>query len=85
MTETASEIGVIGAGSWGTALAIQLGRAGQHPTLWGREPEVIQALTEQREEIRRLEGVGVHAFLVGESLMREADVGLALRRLRGTS
>ena len=35
------------------------------------------------EEIRRLEGAGVHAFLVGESLMREADVGLALRRLRG--
>jgi indole-3-glycerol phosphate synthase len=38
-----------------------------------------------RQEIRRLEGVGVHAFLVGESLMREADVGLALRRLRGKS
>jgi indole-3-glycerol phosphate synthase len=37
------------------------------------------------EEIRRLEEVGVHAFLVGESLMREADVGLALRRLRGKS
>ena len=37
------------------------------------------------EEIRRLEGVGVHAFLVGESLMRETDVGLALRRLRGKS
>lgn len=34
-------------------------------------------------EIRRLEGAGVDAFLVGESLMREADVGLALRRLRG--
>ncbi|MEE4184950.1 MAG: NAD(P)H-dependent glycerol-3-phosphate dehydrogenase [Gammaproteobacteria bacterium] len=43
-----TEIGVIGAGSWGTALTIQLARAGQHPTLWGREPEVIQALTEQR-------------------------------------
>jgi indole-3-glycerol phosphate synthase len=37
------------------------------------------------EEIRRLQGAGVHAFLVGESLMREADVGLALRRLRGRS
>jgi glycerol-3-phosphate dehydrogenase (NAD(P)+) len=44
----AAEIGVIGAGSWGTALAIQLARAGQLPTLWAREPEVIRLLTEQR-------------------------------------
>ena len=44
----ATKIGVIGAGSWGTALAIQLGRAGQQPTLWGREPEVIEALNQQR-------------------------------------
>ena len=43
-----TQIGVIGAGSWGTALAIQLGRAGQQPVLWGREPEVIAALNEQR-------------------------------------
>jgi len=41
-------IGVIGAGSWGTALTVQLARAGQTPTLWGREPEVIRTLTEQR-------------------------------------
>jgi len=44
----ATEIGVIGAGSWGTALAIQLGRAGQQPMLWGREAEVIRALTQER-------------------------------------
>jgi len=44
----ATEIGVIGAGSWGTALAIQLGRAGQEPMLWGREAEVIEALTHDR-------------------------------------
>lgn len=37
------------------------------------------------QQIRRLEDIGVHCFLVGEALMREADVGLALRRLRGTS
>jgi glycerol-3-phosphate dehydrogenase (NAD(P)+) len=48
LNSKSTEIGVIGAGSWGTALTIQLGRAGQQPTLWGREPEVIQALTEQR-------------------------------------
>jgi glycerol-3-phosphate dehydrogenase (NAD(P)+) len=43
-----ADIGVIGAGSWGTALAIQLGRAGQQPGLWGREPDVIAALTNDR-------------------------------------
>ena len=37
------------------------------------------------EESRRLEGVGGRAFLEGEALMREPDVGLALRQLRGTS
>ena len=48
VTNPTTEIGVIGAGSWGTALAIQLGRAGQQPMLWGREPEVIEALNNDR-------------------------------------
>lgn len=48
MNPQSNEIGVIGAGSWGTALAIQLGRAGQQPMLWGMEPEVIRSLTEER-------------------------------------
>ncbi len=33
-------------------------------------------------DIQRLEKAGASAFLVGESLMREADIGLALRQLR---
>ncbi len=33
-------------------------------------------------DLERLEGAGAQAFLVGEALMRENDVGLALRRLR---
>lgn len=34
-------------------------------------------------DVARLERAGAHAVLVGESLMRERDVGAALRRLRG--
>ena len=37
------------------------------------------------EVLRGLEGEGVHAFLVGEALMRERDPGAALRRLRGAA
>lgn len=48
MNNSAADIGVIGAGSWGTALAIQLARAGQSPALWGREPEVIDSLVNTR-------------------------------------
>jgi indole-3-glycerol phosphate synthase len=34
-----------------------------------------------REDVARMRAAGVHAFLVGESLMREADPGEALKRL----
>ena len=36
------------------------------------------------EEAHRLKKAGVQGFLVGESLMREADVAAAVRRLLGT-
>lgn len=36
-------------------------------------------------DVRRLEAAGAHAVLVGEALMREPDVGVALARLRGRS
>jgi indole-3-glycerol phosphate synthase len=35
-------------------------------------------------DVARLTAVGAHAFLVGESLMRQSDIGTALRRLRRT-
>ena len=34
-----SQVAVLGAGSWGTALALQLARAGQRVKLWGHRAE----------------------------------------------
>ena len=38
-----------------------------------------------RADVLRLQDAGVDAMLVGESLMREADIGAAVHRLLGTS
>ena len=35
------------------------------------------------KDIYTLEGAGVRAFLIGEALMREEDIGRKLRELRG--
>jgi glycerol-3-phosphate dehydrogenase (NAD(P)+) len=41
-------IAVIGAGSWGSALAIHLVRAGCDVSLWAREPEVVAGIRRDR-------------------------------------
>jgi glycerol-3-phosphate dehydrogenase (NAD(P)+) len=37
-------VSVLGSGSWGTALAMHLARAGKPVTLWARKPETVAAL-----------------------------------------
>jgi indole-3-glycerol phosphate synthase len=37
------------------------------------------------EDVVRLTDAGAHAVLIGESLMREDDAGMALRRVRRVS
>jgi glycerol-3-phosphate dehydrogenase (NAD(P)+) len=50
-------IGIVGAGAWGTALAIVAARAGAAVTLWAREPEVVASITSIRENTLFLPGV----------------------------
>ena len=48
MTET--PIGVLGAGSWGTALAVHLAEYGDHPVrLWSRRTELARSMAETRQ------------------------------------
>lgn len=56
MAAAAASIAVLGAGSWGTALAIQLARSGRRVLLWGRESDDLDALHDNRENARYLPG-----------------------------
>ena len=51
-------IAVIGAGSWGTALALQFARNGRPVRLWGRDAEQVSAMQRDRANDRYLPGVG---------------------------
>ncbi len=51
---TATTLAVIGAGSWGTALAIQFARAGQPTVLWGRAEDNPEQMAESRCNTRYL-------------------------------
>lgn len=44
----ATRAAVLGAGSWGTALAIHLGSIGHQVALWGRDSQLIAAMAERR-------------------------------------
>lgn len=47
-------IAVLGAGSWGTALAIQLARADNRTTLWGRDSTALAGMAASRSNQRYL-------------------------------
>jgi len=60
-TPQSPPLAVIGAGSWGTALAQLLGEKGHTVRLWAFEPEVYQALARDRVNSTFLPGVRLPA------------------------
>lgn len=54
---TFQRIGVIGAGSWGTALALVAARAGRDVTLWARDEAHAAQMAAERENSRYLPGI----------------------------
>jgi glycerol-3-phosphate dehydrogenase (NAD(P)+) len=57
------KIAVLGAGSWGTALAIQFARGGHQSLLWGRNPADMALLQQQNCNHRFLPGISFPADL----------------------
>ena len=73
MSDAKLPIAVLGAGSWGTALAALLARHGYPTVLWGRNAEQVQAVDRDHENPRYLPGVALP-----ESLRATTDLAVAV-------
>jgi len=67
------KVSVLGAGSWGTALACVLARNNVQTTLWGRDPATVAAMTQSRRNARYLPDLELPA-----SLTLTADLAAAV-------
>lgn len=54
-----ANVGVVGAGSWGTALSVLLHRNGHHVTVWSIDENEVLMLNEKREHLTKLPGVPI--------------------------
>jgi glycerol-3-phosphate dehydrogenase (NAD(P)+) len=63
---------ILGAGSWGTALSIELARSGHEVLLWGRDPEVAARIQADGRHPRRLLDHPIPASVRGSSSLEEA-------------
>lgn len=68
---------ILGAGSWGTALAIQLARGNRPATLWGHDPVCMSRLQAERVNTRYLPGVPLP-----ESLQISDNLAAAVQDVR---
>ena len=75
---TPTRLAVLGAGSWGTALAISLAESGHAVTLWARRPEAADEIRETRENAPYLPGAPLPASIVVTSDLEDAVDGAAV-------
>jgi len=75
---TGAHIAVLGAGSWGTTLAIVLAENGHAVGLWEFLPEQAQALARERENRRFLPGVPIPDGIVVTADLDAALAGAAM-------
>ena len=69
-----ANVGIMGAGSWGTALALLLHKNGHQVTVWSISEEEVKMLSEKREHVSKLPGVKIP-----EDMVFTTDVESALK------
>ncbi len=73
------KIAVLGAGSWGTALAVWLAARGEAVTLWGHDPAHIRCLRETGTNDKYLPGIALPSSVVPVNdldAVRDADLAV---------
>ncbi|MCI8895693.1 MAG: NAD(P)-dependent glycerol-3-phosphate dehydrogenase [Lachnospiraceae bacterium] len=73
-----AKAGIIGAGSWGTALAAVLESNGHQVTVWSALRDEIEMLRENREHRAKLPGVKLSEHIVFETELQQAVEGKEL-------
>lgn len=66
------KIAVIGAGSWGTALAILLGEKGFDVKLWARREQLANEIESKRENIQYLPGIKIPGNVIADHSLKNA-------------
>jgi glycerol-3-phosphate dehydrogenase (NAD(P)+) len=69
---TGGKVAVFSAGSWGTAFSVVLADAGNDVTLWARRPDVVEAISERRENPDYLPGVELPPSVTATADVEEA-------------
>ncbi len=72
-----NKVAVLGAGSWGTAIADILASAGREVRLWGRDPAVVAGITEARRNPRYLRDIHLSAGIIATT-----DLGKVVKPVR---
>lgn len=70
-----AKVSVIGAGSWGTALALVLHKNGNEVTIWSIMEEEIAMLREKREHVDKLPGIKLAKEIALTTDLKEAVEG----------
>jgi glycerol-3-phosphate dehydrogenase (NAD(P)+) len=71
MSGRIQRLAIVGAGAWGTALAMAATRAGSEVRLWAREPEVADSINESHENAVFLPGARLPETIVASTDMGE--------------
>ncbi len=73
-----AKVSVIGAGSWGTAIAKVLSDNGHEVMVWSHREEEVRALDEKRENVSKLPGVRLSEEIVFTAVLEDAVRGMEL-------